>query len=190
MKKIIFDLDDTLYASKELRELREQEILKLVGNKVDDYEKLRKTNTTTQSILKLGIPRERLFEALNSVDVPLKKDKLLINVLKNLKENYELVVMSNSPSLAVRKTLNKLGISNLISDTYSAEDFPRSKPAEECFFMVSKGDVCVGNNFDKDLAIPKKMGAITIYLGKEPHPDAHASIKTVYEIESALEKVV
>src|SRR3989339_569727 len=81
--------------------------------------------------------------------------------------------------------LVQLGIFDLIDSYYSAQDFGKIKPCEECFFMVDKGDICVGNNFKKDLEIPKQKGAITIFVGGF-HKDADKSIKNIYELNNFL----
>lgn len=189
MRKIIFDLDGTLYTSKELWNNREKDILNLVGDKVDSYRGLRKTNTTTQSLLRLGIKREEFFNTLAGVDIPLKKDEKLRNLLLKIKETYKIIVLSNVPSVAVKKTLEKLGVLDLIDLFYGAENFKNSKPAEECFFMVDKGDICVGNNFKKDLLVPKNKGAVTIYVGSNPNYQSHFNIRTIYELEEVLKNI-
>src|SRR3989339_386848 len=141
MSKIIFDLDDTLYVSDELRNNREKVILDFLGDRAGEY-----------------------FE---------------------LKEDYKLVILSNSSKFCVKETLVQLGIFDLIDSYYSAQDFGKIKPCEECFFMVDKGDICVGNNFKKDLEIPKQKGAITIFVGGF-HKDADKSIKNIYELNNFL----
>ncbi|KHO51471.1 MAG: hypothetical protein QT05_C0041G0005 [archaeon GW2011_AR13] len=149
MSKIIFDLDDTLYVSDELRSNREKVILDFLGDKVGEYFELKKENSTMKSLEILGIS------------------------------------LSNSSKFCIKETLVQLGIFNLIDSYYSAQDFGKIKPCEECFFMVDKGDICVGNNFKKDLEIPKQKGAITIFVGGF-HKDADKSIKNIYELKNIL----
>src|SRR3989339_347798 len=145
MSKIIFDLDDTLYVSDELRNNREKVILDFLGDRAGEYFELKKENSTMKS----------------------------------------LVILSNSSKFCVKETLVQLGIFDLIDSYYSAQDFGKIKPCEECFFMVDKGDICVGNNFKKDLEIPKQKGAITIFVGGF-HKDADKSIKNIYELNNFL----
>src|SRR3989339_701955 len=162
MSKIIFDLDDTLYVSDELRNNREKVIL--------DF---------------LGISNLEFFKLMSNVTINLNQDLKLISLLEKLKEDYKLVILSNSSKFCVKETLVQLGIFDLIDSYYSAQDFGKIKPCEECFFMVDKGDICVGNNFKKDLEIPKQKGSITIFVGGF-HKDADKSIKNIYELNNFL----
>src|SRR3989339_834960 len=163
MSKIIFDLDDTLYVSDELRNNREKVILDFLGDRAGEYFELKKENSTMKSLEILGISNLEFF-------------KLMSNVTINL---------NNSSKFCVKETLVQLGIFDLIDSYYSAQDFGKIKPCEECFFMVDKGDICVGNNFKKDLEIPKQKGAITIFVGGF-HKDADKSIKNIYELNNFL----
>ena len=55
--------------------------------------------------------------------------------------------------------------------------------------MLDKGDICVGDNFKKDLLVPKNKGAITIHVGSNSNPEAHFSVSTIYEIENTLKLI-
>jgi len=66
--------------------------------------------------------------------------------------------------------------------TFSGEDFKNPKPHKECFHMVKKEDIFVGNSFNKDLLIPKSKGAVTIHLTQE-NSKADYTIKEIYDIE-------
>jgi FMN phosphatase YigB (HAD superfamily) len=183
--KIIFDLDDTLYVSPELRQKREDAILEFLGDKKDEFLELHKSLGTIGSFNKLGIKTEQFHELMNNVPINLEKDEELIRILTDLKKKYILIVLSNSSTLCVKKSLEKLGILEIIDKFYSVEDFSNSKPAEECFCMVDKGDICIGNSFRKDLMIPKQKEATTIFVGGE-HPEADFSIKDIYELEKII----
>src|SRR3989339_268251 len=185
MSKIIFDLDDTLYVSDELRSNREKVILDFLGDKVGEYFELKKENSTMKSLEILGISNLEFFELMGNVTINLNQDLKLISLLEKLKDDYKLVVLSNSSKFCIKETLVQLGIFNLIDSYYSAQDFGKIKPCEECFFMVDQGDICVGNNFKKDLEIPKQKGAITIFVGGF-HKDADKSIKNIYELKNIL----
>lgn len=185
MRKIIFDLDDTLYVSKELRRSREKAILNLLGGKVEKYLELKKRHTSMESLDILGIGNMEFFELMSGVEINLKKDLKLVDLLKELKNNYELIVLSNSSRFCVKETLIKLGIFDLIDSYYSSEDFGKIKPCRECFFMVKRGDICVGDNFRKDLEVPKQMGAKTIFVGGF-HEDADKCVDDVYELGNFL----
>lgn len=163
--KIIFDLDDTLYKEGELRERREKAIWDLLGEKVKDYLEIRKTKGTISSLEELGITRKQFYKLMESVPINLEKDNRLIELLRDLKKKHKLIVLSNSPRVSVGETLRQLGVLELIDEYYGGDDFKSNKPAEENFFMVETGDICVGNHFEKDLLVPKKKGAISVLVG-------------------------
>src|SRR3989339_249624 len=87
MSKIIFDLDDTLYVSDELRNNREKVIL--------DF---------------LGISNLEFFKLMSNVTINLNQDLKLISLLEKLKEDYKLVILSNSSKFCVKETLVQLTI--------------------------------------------------------------------------------
>ena len=187
MRQIIFDLDDTLYDNKDMRKKREKAILKFLGNKKNEYLKLRKNNGTVKSLKILGIEKRQFFNLVNGVEILLKKDLRLIRLFKRLKKKFKIIVLSNSSDFCIQECLEKLGILYFIDECYSGEDFENFKPFKECFYMVQKGDICVGNNFKKDLEIPKQFGAITILIGDSKEADFN--IKNIYELENCLEEI-
>ena len=180
--KIIFDLDDTLYKKPEKTKKREEAILEFFGDKKEDFLELHKKFGTIGSFVELGEERGQFFRLMDKVPINLEKDEILIKILNNLKKNHTLIVLSNNSISCIKTSLEQLGILELIDEMYSTEDFANSKPAEECFCMVDKGDICVGNSFRKDLMIPKQKGATTIFVGGE-HPEADFNIQKIHELE-------
>jgi len=187
-RKIIFDLDETLYSDTSLRERREKAILEFLGDKKELYLKLKKTRGTIASLKKLRISKEIFYSIIEKVKIRLKKDKRLRETIKKLKDKFEIIVLSNVSKGLVEKTLKKIGIVDLIDNYYGSDCFSQQKPRTECFFMVKKGDICIGNNYEKDLEVPKNLGAITILTGKNDiRPDFCA--KDIYEIEKIISKL-
>lgn len=195
MKKIIFDLDDTLYHSKELREKREQAILKYLGGKRLRYIELKKIYGTIRSLKRLGVKKEEFYKIINKVPIGLDEDIRLYEILLRLKKHYRLIVLSNSPRNAVIDTLKKLGIIELFEKVYTGDDFNFEKPDPRCFSMVKNGDIAVGNNFEKDLLVPKNKGAFTILIkiqkDKQDNTDYLCDhiIENIYQIEEVLQKI-
>jgi FMN phosphatase YigB (HAD superfamily) len=186
--KLIFDLDDTLYKNEELREAREKAIHKYLKDKLPEFLELKKEYGTINSFKKMGIRREIFFEIMESVPIILKEDKELMNILKKLKESYKIFVLSNISSLCVKKTLESLGILHLIDEYYGGDNFVTNKPSKETFSMVEKGDICIGNNFKKDLEIPKEKGAIAILISQNSCSKADYTIKNIYELPNLIER--
>lgn len=189
--KIIFDLDDTVYNNSELRGNREKAILNVLGNRAGEYNKLRKIYSTTKSLEILGITREEFYEILKSVQINLKKDEKLIDFFKELSNRFRLIVLSNSPKKCAADVLECLGLTEIINEIYGGDSFSEPKPSEESFFMVEKGDICIGNNFKKDLEIPGKKGAITIFISKEKNILFRANfvIESIYELKDILDNI-
>ncbi|VVB78459.1 Haloacid dehalogenase-like hydrolase [uncultured archaeon] len=188
MKKIIFDLDDTLYRN-ELRLEREKAILNFLDCKKEKYLELKKNHGTIESLNILGVNKKQFFDIMDNVPIEIKKDEKLIKILEKIGKNYELIVLSNSSEFCVREVLTKLGIIQLINKYYHGENFENQKPNEECFFMVESRDICVGNSFRKDLEIPKKLGAITILVGEKENPNADFTIRNIYELEKIMKSI-
>lgn len=187
MKQIIFDLDDTLYSNKTMQIKREKAILKYLGENKIKYQELKKQNGTIASLKLLGIDKKQFFRIINQVKIEAEVDYKLIEIFKLIRKDFKTVILSNNSEYCVKETLNKLGIADLIDQIFTGEDFEESKPSEECFFMVKPGDICVGNNFEKDLKYPMKKGAITILIGESNK--ACFNIKNIYELEDCLSQI-
>jgi len=189
MKSIIFDLDGTLYVSGKLRSIREKAILNALGDRASEYEKLRVSNSTIASLEKAGISRKMFFEIMEGVSIDLEKEEGLKKSLENLKKEYRLVVLSNSSRKCVEDTLEKLGVIDLIDGIYGGDEFGDKKPHEGCFFMVGPGDIAVGNNFEKDLEVPKGKGARTILISSKENLKSDVTISSISEIEDAVRRL-
>jgi FMN phosphatase YigB (HAD superfamily) len=190
MRKIVFDLDDTLYKDEGLRRQREKAILDFLKEKKFYYLALRRRFSTIESLEKLGVSKYQFFSLMNKIPVNLKEDEKLIKILKQLREDYELVVLSNNSRFVIEQTLTKLGVLRLFDENYSGQDFGLVKPAEECFFMVRKKDVCVGNNFKKDLEVPKRIGATTVLVSRSSREKrADFNIRSVYALPELLKRL-
>jgi FMN phosphatase YigB (HAD superfamily) len=186
-KRLIFDLDDTLYKSAELRAEREKAILEFLGEKKKDYIELKnRGNGTIASLKELGISRERFYEIIEKVPIGLEEDRRLIDRIEKLSKRFELIILTNISTKIANKTLDSLGIRNFFSKVLGSDNFEHSKPHISCFRgIVRPGDICIGNNFEKDLEIPELFGAVTIIVGKK---DNRADFFTseIYDIESIL----
>lgn len=186
---IIFDLDDTVYRSNQLRINRERAILKVVGDKIKEYRELKKINTTTKSLEKIGIPKEELYKILESVPINLKKNTKLSGLFEKIKGKHKLIVISNSPKSCVLQVLQKLELISLVDEVYGGDSFKEPKPSDEAFSIVEAGDICIGNNFKKDLEIPKSKGAITILISKKENKEVDFTIGSILELENVLSRL-
>jgi len=183
VKRIFFDLDDTLYKNKKLREDREKAIISFLGEKAEEYKELKKNNNTIKSLEILGISKETFYQIISSVPIELEKDERLIEILGRLFENFELLIISNSPEKIVEEIIKKLGIEKFFSKLITGDKMKKTKPHPTAFEEIKFGDTVVGNNFDKDLKIPKQIGAITILVSESPNSEADFNIHHIYEID-------
>lgn len=196
---IIFDLDDTLYTSKELHEARHNAITNVMikclkkdftsCNKV--YHKAKKTLKesdkpyNTLSVFSfLNIDKRHFYSAINSVDVSnyITKNKDLINVLSELSMSHNLFILTNSPYNASIQIIGILGIKQYIKEVFSADIIGENKPNIKAYEYVlarikalPKECVIVGDDIDKDLKKAKIMGFNTIALKRET-----SNIKSAY----------
>ena len=189
MKSIIFDLDDTLYVDKELRAERESAILKFLGNRKKEYYELKKEFSTLNSLNKLGISKKDFVNIMGSVPININRDDRLIKLFSELKEKYKIIVLSNNSEFSVKVSLEKIGILEFVDKYYSAEFFKEFKPAEECFFMIQEGDIAVGNNFEKDLKVPKQKRAVTILVSDKNGFGEDFAISDIYELKEVLNRL-
>jgi len=185
---LIFDLDDTLYQSFELRKNREDAFINLImKHKKLEFEKAKELYHSTQEKLKsegkkytsretfhnLGIELKEFESVLNEIKIDgfVKKDDSLIKLLKNLSKSHKIIVLSNSPRFIVDKTIELLGIRDFIDKSFAAEDIGIGKPepsvlrkiAEEMGYKT-KDCVSIGDSVHKEIIPAKKVGMKTVLL--------------------------
>ncbi len=191
MRRIFFDLDDTLYKSDELRMRRENAIQKFLEEegKIGEYLFLKKQYNTIRSFEMLGISREKFYEILESVEINIPSDMRIKKILKNLSQKYHLIILSNSSEKLVHEILVQLEIKEFFIKILCGDKISHPKPHPEAFIEVRKDDIFVGNSFNKDLKIPKERGAITILVSESHHPGADFNIKKIYEISEVINQI-
>ena len=182
---IIFDIDSTLYTNEayayEQVDCQIREYARVNGisvdearKKVEDYRKKfaeenqGKKISLGNTLVAFGVPIEQSVEWRRLLMEPadfLKRDEKLIEEIKKLKENYKLVCVTNNPVLPARKTLEVIGVADLIPEIIGLDTCFKSKPAIEPFQtaverMYSKIDEClaIGDRYDLDIALPLEMG--------------------------------
>lgn len=185
---LIFDLDDTLYQSFELRAARDKAVVNTVKkHKKLSYEKAEelleetrkklksdgKKYTTTAVYEKLGIPVKELYNSINSIDIRgyIKNSRQDIELIENLSKMHTIVVFSNSPKFIVDQTMEHIGMARIVSRIYNAEDLGVSKPdpavfrsiAQEMGFEV-KDCVSIGDSVHKEIVPAKSAGMKTVLL--------------------------
>lgn len=185
LKTIIFDIDSTLYTSaayafeqvdSQIRFWAKKQGItaSAARNKISQFRKKwsaehgGKKISLGNAFTHFGVTIEESVEMRRSLLEPadfLSKDERLISVLEELSKDYRLICVTNNPVLPARKTLEAIGISDLIPEIVGLDTCGKSKPAQEPFEKAlsltnSRPEEClaVGDRYDMDIALPLEMG--------------------------------
>lgn len=205
LRAIIFDIDSTLYTSKEyafeqvdcqIRQFAKEnhisddearkKIIQFRKNYAEknDGKKISLGNT----LLNFGVPIEKSIEWRKNLLEPsefLHFDEKLINSLDLLKNQFKLICVTNNPILPARKTLESIGISHFFPQIIGLDSCFKSKPAKEPFLLAVEKIGCkieeclsVGDRFDIDISLPLEMGMGGILVD---------GVKDVYNLNEILQ---
>ena len=207
IKRIIFDLDDTLIpwrrryylgltriAKKHGIKLKLKELTK-IADSIDIYEK-KYPNFSRPNVQKLvseisGIEiTDELLDVLIdwiSSCTPKRKNRKLMDTLFYLTQKYELVVLTNFFTVAQENRLKRFGIRKYFKEVYGADI--HSKPNKEAYIMAAnntKLEDClfVGDNLVNDYEKPLELGMQAIWLTKEKTDKR--SIKNINDLRRLL----
>ncbi len=202
IKVIIFDLDGTLYKSKEIAEkfaraahytlskfknIPLDDARKLIEEKRQQIEKEYSDSVPQTLILNsFGISTESWHkENIDFFDPRdyLTKDEKLKKSLDGLKKRYQLTVLTNNNKIQTERTLAALGLNALFDRVYTYNSFKLLKPNPEFFQKVVEDlnvepESCffVGDRNSVDLEPAKKLGMLT-YKVKGPEDIYDLSIE-------------
>ena len=191
LRAFIFDIDSTLYTNQayafEQVDCQVCQFAKERGISADEARRMvaeyRKQFAAEHNgskvslgntLLSFGVPIEQSVqwrrELLEPADF-LRRDEKLIDELKILQKEYQLICVTNNPVLPARKTLDALGISEFFPEIVGLDTCFKSKPALEPFETaverLSKSSesgikaencIAIGDRYDMDIALPLKMG--------------------------------
>ena len=192
IKRVIFDLDDTLidweedywhngiaYACKEFEVEYNQEIEERIIDSIAEYE----TNEKYFNVEKMQeIINKKLDMKLSSnfiktilkyfeTCVPEKVDTNIINTLEYLQNKYELVVLTNWFVYQQIERLKNAGIYRYFKNVYGAEDI-KMKPDKEAY-LTAIGDcsldecIMVGDDLKIDIEGALAVGLKAIFLNRK-----------------------
>ncbi len=191
LRAFIFDIDSTLYTNQayafEQVDCQVRQFAKERGISADEARRMvaeyRKQFAAEHNgskvslgntLLSFGVPIEQSVqwrrELLEPADF-LRRDEKLIDELKILQKEYQLICVTNNPVLPARKTLDALGISEFFPKIVGLDTCFKSKPALEPFETaverLSKSSesginaencIAIGDRYDMDIDLPLKMG--------------------------------
>lgn len=212
IKRLIFDVDDTLIAWKEeywdtLKDAFEKLNLKYskdLRNKIimatDTYESkyaYYNKHTMLEHINEVANTKfdmkflNTVFEVFGNC-VP-KKDEKLIDLLEYLSQKYNLVILTNWFEDAQRLRMKKFGIDEFFTKIFASENF-KVKPSKESFKVAIEKDapedcIMIGDSFKKDIQGAIDAGIKAIYLNpnesREEKKD-YIIINNIMELKSIL----
>ena len=185
LKAIIFDIDSTLYTNAEyafeqvdcqvrrfasLRGITNDQARKMVADYRKKYAKENggKKVSLSNTLLSFGVSIEQSVQWRRELIEPadfLGADKRLQEALAALGRRYKLLCVTNNPVLPAQKTLDALGVADLIEVLVGLDTCNLSKPAKEPFVLAAKkagtdpaSVVSVGDRYDLDLAPALELG--------------------------------
>ena len=185
IKAIIFDIDSTLYTNASyafeqvdcqvrrfasLRGITNEEARKMVADYRKKYaaENGGKKVSLSNTLRSFGVSIEQSVQWRRELIEPadfLGPDKKLQEALAALGSRYKLLCVTNNPILPAQKTLDALGVSDLMEVLVGLDTCNLSKPTKEPFERAAKEAgvpfdkiVSVGDRYDLDLAPALELG--------------------------------
>lgn len=207
IKRIIFDIDDTLIEFSRKYTTGYQSVLdkyNLNLKFMDLYNAIGKYETSgkyeyydideliklVNNELNLKLDRKFSDDFFNMYDkliTPVSQDT--IDTLEYLSSKYELVTLSNWFTSSQSNRLKEAGILKYFKKVYGTDKVPM-KPRKESFKCAMEGlkpeeCVMVGDNFEVDIKVPSEMGVKTYYLSKNKKED-YNTINSISELKELL----
>ena len=185
LRAIIFDIDSTLYTNAayafeqvdcqvrrfaSLRGITNEEARKMVADYRKQYARQTggKKISLSNTLLQFGISIEQSVQWRRELIEPadfLGPDQELRAALLTLKGRFKLLCVTNNPILPAQKTLQALGVEDLIEVLVGLDSCNLSKPAKEPFELAAQKagvDPCqmisVGDRYDLDIAPALELG--------------------------------
>ncbi|MEE3410728.1 MAG: HAD family hydrolase [Treponema sp.] len=185
IKAIIFDIDSTLYTNAayafeqvdcqvrrfaSLRGITNDQARKMVADYRKKYaaENGGKKVSLSNALRSFGVSIEQSVQWRRELIEPadfLGPDKKLQEALAALGRRYKLLCVTNNPLLPAQKTLDALGVADLIEVLVGLDTCNLSKPAKEPFERAANEAgvpfgkiVSVGDRYDLDLAPALELG--------------------------------
>ena len=207
IKKVIFDIDNTLMDFPKHYEIGFKEVLdeynldihpKELYDAIGTYEtsgnyvyyNKEKLIEVINKVLNLDLEinfLENFFNMYNKLITPIPKE--VIDTLKYLKGKYKLYIISNWFTDSQKSRLKEAGILEYFDCVYGTDIIPM-KPRKECFMSVIgdlKPEECVmiGDNLEVDIKVPYDMG-IQVYHLNKLGTSKYPTIRKIEELKERL----
>ena len=139
-------------------------------------------------------PKEFIYGCTNrwADSVPQKLDESVINMLKYLKDKYQMVILTDWYADQQIEKLEKLNILQYFSKIYSAEKVKR-KPFKEAFLQAiedNKPEECImiGDDFERDIKGALNAGLHAIYYNPKNNviKDENSKYYTISRLDEIM----
>ncbi len=210
MKKIIFDLDNTLifweeefnnalFETLSLYNIHNKELGNKINYYIDNYEKTNNYLTKEKLLTYINDNCSTNFD-INFLDILLKKQEFctrkasdeLISTLEYLSSKYELYILSNWFTNCQIGRLKNAGIYKYFKKVEGGEGY--MKPHNKAFLKVVKKEefknsIMIGDNFETDIKGALEVGITSIlynYKNKNIKEDGFKIINKLDELKEIL----
>lgn len=212
IKRVIFDIDNTLIPWKEEYYDEINKVLDSLNieHMKDDYNKIKEAFSEYENeyytfdrklmldyinkYTKKQYPKEFIYGCTNrwADSVPQKLDESVINMLKYLKDKYQMVILTDWYADQQIEKLEKLNILQYFSKIYSAEKVKR-KPFKEAFLQAiedNKPEECImiGDDFERDIKGALNAGLHAIYYNPKNNviKDENSKYYTISRLDEIM----
>ena len=189
IKKIIFDLDNTLlFLSDEWEEnykrfvdkynlsISANELFLSIGNFEKSMKNIvvskQKLSEYVSNDLSIDFTTNMILELLEIYDnTSLLNTDTIYDVLNYLSEKYELIAYTNWFTDDQIKRLKKYDLDKFFTKVYGWDILPK-KPSKEGLSEIIKNDdienyICIGDSIELDIEVPYSMGIATIFYNRK-----------------------
>lgn len=209
IKKIIFDLDNTLlFLSDEWEEnckrfinkynlnISANDLFLCIGNFEKNMKNIvvskQKLSEYVSNNLFIDFTTNMILELLEIYDnTSLLNSDTIYNVLNYLSEKYELIAYTNWFTDDQIKRLKKYDLDKFFNKVYGWDILPK-KPSKEGLSEIIKNDdienyICIGDSIELDIEVPYSMGIATIFYNrKNIKQDKYEEIFKIEELKKIL----
>ncbi len=209
IKKIIFDLDNTLlflsyeweknykrFIDKYNLNISTNDLFLCIGN----FEKTMKNIVVSKQKLSeyvsnnlfIDFTTNMILELLEIYDnTSLLNTDTIYDILNYLSEKYELIAYTNWFTDDQIKRLKKYDLDKFFTKVYGWDILPK-KPSKEGLSEIIKNDdienyICIGDSIELDIEVPYSMGITTIFYNrKNIKQDKYKEIFKIEELKKIL----
>ena len=209
IKKIIFDLDNTLlflsyeweknykrFIDKYNLNISTNDLFLCIGN----FEKTMKNIVVSKQKLSeyvsnnlfIDFTTNMILELLEIYDnTSLLNTDTIYDILNYLSEKYELIAYTNWFTNNQIKRLKKYDLDKFFNKVYGWDILPK-KPSKEGLSEIIKNDdienyICIGDSIELDIEVPYSMGIATIFYNrKNIKQDKYEEIFKIEELKKIL----